>query len=58
MKKTWETPKLIVLVRGRMEERILGACKSFQIPTGPNANVSYCEGGDGICPNCLNSVTT
>jgi len=58
MKKTWETPKLIVLVRGRPEESILSACKSNEIPTGPNANVSQCESGDGTCPNCLNSVTT
>jgi hypothetical protein len=58
MKKTWEAPKLIILVRGRAQERILSACKSNEVPTGPNANVSQCEGGLGQCPNCLESVTT
>ena len=28
MKKKWETPKLVVLVRGRPEESILTACKN------------------------------
>lgn len=27
--KTWETPKLIALVRGRPEEAVLGTCKSM-----------------------------
>jgi len=26
-KKVWEKPRLIVLFRGRPEERVLGACK-------------------------------
>ena len=26
-KKKWETPKLVVLVRGRREEAVLQACK-------------------------------
>jgi len=29
MKKTWEKPVLIVLVRGRPEEAILTGCKSY-----------------------------
>jgi hypothetical protein len=28
MKKTWESPKLIVLVRTRPEENVLAACKA------------------------------
>jgi hypothetical protein len=58
MKKTWEAPKLIVLVRGRIEERILGACKSNELLTGPIHNFQQCEGGQVTCPACIESVST
>jgi hypothetical protein len=58
MKKTWQTPQLIVLVRGQMQERILSACKSNELPDGPIANYSQCEGGDGICPSCIQHIAT
>ncbi len=36
---TWRTPQLIHLVRGRPEEAILLACKSYLLSAGPsNAN--------------------
>jgi hypothetical protein len=56
--KTWEAPKLIILMRGRPEERILESWKSNEIPDGPIANYSQCEGGQGGCPNCIEYVTT
>ena len=37
MKKTWESPKLIVLVRTRPEESILSSCKTLGGPAdGPD----------------------
>jgi hypothetical protein len=51
MKKTWESPKLIVLVRVRPEESILGACKSLNGPIpGPNDDYYFC--GDEYCALC------
>lgn len=41
MKKTWETPQLIVLVRSKPEEAILQVCKDSD-PSGPS-------GTNGIC---------
>ncbi len=35
MRKTWQKPKLIVLVKGRPEENVLGACKE-----GPPSSVN------------------
>jgi len=37
MRKTWQKPKLAVLVRGRPEEFVLGPCKELDVPgiSGP-----------------------
>jgi hypothetical protein len=32
MRKTWQKPKLVVLVRGRPEEFVLGPCKDVGTP--------------------------
>ncbi len=32
MRKTWQKPKLVVLVRGRPEEFVLGPCKDVGKP--------------------------
>ena len=42
--KTWETPKLIVLVRSKAEEAILSACKSYYMfhNSGPLAKLNLC----------------
>jgi hypothetical protein len=38
-KRTWLSPQLVVLVRGRPEENVLSACKLASGATGPgNAN--------------------
>lgn len=42
MKKVWEKPKLIVLIRGKPEESVLFFCKI----------VGYAEGPEGIFTNC------
>ena len=41
-KKQWVRPKLIVLVRTRSEERILGACKQ-KGGRGPHQFPDYCH---------------
>ncbi len=40
-KKKWETPKLICLYRGRLEEAVLAACKA--LPGSPGPNSGTCE---------------
>jgi hypothetical protein len=40
--KTWEKPKLIVLVRGKPEEAVLEGCKWFGTGDGPNTAQNYC----------------
>ena len=42
MKKTWETPKLIALVRNNPQEAVLSGCKYMAYVTGP-ANM------DNVC---------
>ncbi len=41
-KKKWTTPQLIVLVRGKPGEGILGACKAGAFTGDPIANLSSC----------------
>jgi hypothetical protein len=44
-KETWESPQLVVLVRGKPEERVLDACKSipFGGSTGANSTANGCS---------------
>jgi hypothetical protein len=39
MRKTWQKPKLVVLVRGRPEEFVLGPCKDVNVPATPNGPI-------------------
>lgn len=58
MKKTWLKPELVILVRGRPEEYVLGACKDVGAPdAGPTPiqagaicleNMVNCEPCNGI----------
>jgi hypothetical protein len=53
MMKTWEAPKLIVLVRSRPEEMILQSCKTCHIMAGPGNFFDGCEiAVPEICPPC------
>ena len=45
MKKEWKTPELIVLVRVRTNEMVLGACKS-----------RYGSGPDRSRPGCMSAT--
>jgi hypothetical protein len=42
MKKTWESPKLIVLVRSRPQEGILQTCKSDAAGGSPQVDLTAC----------------
>jgi hypothetical protein len=52
MKKTWDRPKLIVLVRAKPEEMVLTACK--QIYSGMAAGVAF--GPGDAAPGCYEDV--
>lgn len=50
--KKWEKPKLIILVRGKPEERILGWCKGFQMPGGATIAQIGCIQDGMSCEPC------
>jgi hypothetical protein len=62
MKKVWETPKLIVLVRGRREELVLSGCKMIYVALalvaafGPGDAAPGCY--EDVCQNCSTSSDT
>ena len=47
-KKPWTEPELIVIVRSREEESVLGSCKATP-REGPNLSASACTGLGGDC---------
>ncbi len=47
-KKSWTKPQLIVLGRGRPEEKVLAACKRTD-QIGPNADTQNCQDVGGTC---------
>lgn len=49
MKKPWQTPELIVLVRNKPEEAVLTACK---MPQGENNPYLSATGCDDDCEPC------
>ena len=51
-KKSWSEPALIVLVRSKPEERVLGACKATP-NNGPSIQDTACF-GDPSCAYCAN----
>ena len=57
-KKKWEKPKLVVLVRGKPEERVLQACKSNLFATGPSTDVAFCTAGAFVCFQCIVFVSS
>ena len=57
MKKTWESPKLIVLVRTRPEESILSFCKGQLGPVNtPDDTWSYCTPAIVDCSCCSTEI--
>ena len=59
MKKLWQTPELIVLMRGKPEEVVLSVCKldSPSALNGPYIEYAMCgiEISAGVCDPC-NSI--
>jgi hypothetical protein len=55
MKKAWEKPKLVVLVRGKPEEAILNGCKDWAgpPPNGPVSDYTQCMEGTANCIECF-----
>jgi hypothetical protein len=52
----WETPKLIVLGRGRPEEHVLGTCKNPAFAGGPVPSFGGCKKAiNGNCQGHSNS---
>jgi hypothetical protein len=52
MKKEWNKPKLIVVMRGSREENVLAVCKSDN-SSGPDSyNISCMLGLETGCENC------
>jgi len=49
MRKSWQKPKLIVLVRGKLEEYVLSACKTAG-GSGPAPSHADCLANSDICP--------
>lgn len=51
-KEKWGKPKLIILIRGKTEERVLTACKtSGGGPGGPSSANARCQ-QTGYCDAC------
>jgi hypothetical protein len=62
MKKIWEKPNLVVLVRSRPEESVLGHCKLGNTPKGGGAS-TYVDGchdlkNDACSDVCLDNTTS
>ena len=56
MKKTWEKPQLVVLVRGKPEEGILNGCKQWEASgsSGPSDSATNCmEWTSSGCIECF-----
>lgn len=60
MRKTWQKPKLVVLVRGRPEEHVLAACKTGGTATEatPANNEIDCVRNEVYCQNCSDIAGT
>ena len=51
--KTWEQPKLIMLIRGQPEEAVLGACKGLTVAIGSATFHKNCFEQYGVlCVGC------
>lgn len=50
-KEKWGKPKLIILVRGKPDEMVLAACKTYG-GSGPNDIADGCDLADFTCNSC------
>jgi len=57
MKRTWETPKLIALVRSKPQEAVLDVCKFLYVGSEPMEWFPGCaHGAEDTCSQCLAQV--
>ncbi|MEN6310921.1 MAG: hypothetical protein ABFD80_05220 [Acidobacteriota bacterium] len=57
MKKTWRTPELIILFRGKPEEAVLCNCKHANMAAvSPYTFVNSCSMQATCCTNCSNTT--
>ena len=54
--KQWQTPKLIVLVRGKPEEWVLDGCKQTEPSSGPGNAAPGCY--QVLCQGCSDISNT
>jgi len=54
--KNWTVPLLIILTRGKPEERVLDGCKQMHAPSGPGDAAPGCY--ESTCLNCSASSDT
>lgn len=52
MRKIWLKPKLVMLIKGRPEEHILGCCKG-EGAEGPTGNEGSCRYDLQLCDDCV-----
>jgi hypothetical protein len=52
LKKAWETPKLIVLVRSKQQEAVLEVCKTHFDGDSPDATAGAGSFSSGMCGMC------
>ena len=63
--KKWEKPKLVILVRGKPAERVLGACKTSGASGDPYTDYTGCDevveslGADApVCDFCYDTAAS
>ena len=57
MKKTWQTPKLITLVRSTPDEAVLDGCKTDSTGFGPASGAADCSYNlNSVCGICSATV--
>ncbi len=52
VRKYWEKPALIRLVKSQEEEKVLAGCKDLMTMSGPTQNDEICYFNSGFCQMC------
>jgi len=52
MKKSWNTPELIVIKRANHADQVLMSCKIASESTGSASSNEGCLVGEGVCSPC------
>ena len=55
-KNSWVEPELIVLVRSKPEEAVLGGCKAPDLDSGSEVSHGMCGNDGSPCSNCVELV--